>query len=342
MKILIGMSGGVDSTYAASALLAQGHEVEGAVLRMHEYTELSEARAAADFLGIKLHIIDASEAFSSCVEPNFISEYAKGRTPNPCIVCNSDVKFRILADFARENGFDKIATGHYASITTVKDGSGERYALRRPSDAKKDQTYMLWRLPQNVLSMLVFPLADVLKQELRGEALSMGMVAADRPDSQEICFIPDNDYPAYIEARIGNAVPGNFVDDEGRVLGEHRGIIHYTVGQRKGLGISLGKRAFVTAINPEDNTVTLSPSPRSTTTFTVSGIVASGVKYEVGQSLDLEVKVRYQAPLVKCRATFLDGARAKVELATPALSLTAGQSAVFYTSDTVAFGAFID
>ena len=233
MRILVGMSGGIDSTYAAFKLISEGHKVEGAVIVMHEHTEVDEAKDAADSLGIPLHIIDARDAFNACVVPNFMLEYTRGRTPNPCIICNSEVKFRILADYASEHGFDRIATGHYAKIVknSTEDG-GVRYAICRAEDTGKDQTYMLWRLPQDVLARLVFPLASMRKEDLRGEALAMGMAAAERPDSQEICFIPDGNYAEYIEERMGPSLPGEFVDSDGRVLGTHRGIIHYTVGQR--------------------------------------------------------------------------------------------------------------
>ena len=188
------MSGGVDSTYAAFRLKEQGHTVEGAVLIMHEYTDMTAAKAAAESVGIPLTVIDARDRFDRCVIPNFISEYSNARTPNPCIVCNSDVKFRLLCDYAQENGFDAIATGHYAHIINVGDAESPRYAIKRADDDKKDQTYMLWRLSQDVLAMLLLPLGDMTKEQLRDQARAHGLSSADAPDSQEICFIPDGDY----------------------------------------------------------------------------------------------------------------------------------------------------
>ena len=342
MKILLGMSGGVDSSYAALKLKESGHAVEGAVLLMHEYTEIDAARAAAESVGIPLHVIDARERFEKTVVNNFVSEYAKGRTPNPCIVCNSEVKFRILCDFAKENGFDRIATGHYAGIEEVNTSCGPRFALKYSRDERKDQTYMLWRLPQDILSMLVFPLSDLKKEDIRKNSKEKGLFAADRDDSQEICFIPDGDYASFIEERTGAFPEGDFVDETGAVLGRHNGFIRYTVGQRKGLGIALGSRAFVTQIDPETNRITLSTSPEYPKTFVISGAVFQGISEPVpGTELSLTAKIRYTAPRSMARVTFLGGGNALVCLSENKRALTPGQSAVFYDGDTVAFGGII-
>jgi len=339
MKILLGMSGGIDSTYAAYKLLQMGHTVEGAVLKMHEYTEISEAQASADGMGIPLHVIDASAEFEERVVKNFISEYLAGRTPNPCIVCNSDVKFRLLHDYAMANGFDAIATGHYASVTKI----GDRYAVKRAKDAKKDQTYMLWRLPQDVLSHLFLPLCDEEKREIRERAQADGMVSADRGESQEICFVPSGDYAAFIENRTYPSPHGHFINKEGKILGEHKGIIRYTVGQRKGLGIAVGERIFVTDINVEDNTVTLSTEDSYADVLYVSGAVFSGIKEpEKNEILELSVKVRYLAPPIPATVEYLGDGCARVILSACQRAVTKGQSAVFYLGDLLAFGAFID
>ena len=341
MRILLGMSGGLDSTYAALKLIEEGHSVEGAVLIMHEYTELEAAREAAREVGIKLHEIDCRALFEEAVIPNFISEYTKGRTPNPCIVCNREVKFKALLDYALENGFDKIATGHYAAIR--RTGNDGKAVICRSRDEKKDQSYMLWRLPREVIENLILPISDMNKEQIREMALERGLSSAKKRDSQEICFIPSGDYGAYIEERVGKSEPGDFVDREGRVLGRHNGILHYTVGQRKGLGIALGARAFVTDIDPITNRITLSFSAEEQTSFTVSDIIFSGVEPKrEGEICDFSVKVRYQAPPVSARVEFLEGDRARVTLAAAAKSVTAGQSAVFYDGDVLAFGGFID
>ena len=273
MKLLIGISGGVDSSYAALKLLKEGHEVEAAVLKMHSYTEVATAVEAAAALGMPLHIIDCTEAFEKIVVSNFISEYRSARTPNPCIVCNSEIKFKFLLDYAIENGFDAIATGHYAKIVEICGENGElRYAVKRAEDAKKDQTYMLWRLPQNVLKKLIFPLADLRKEEVRRLASEAGLTSADRADSQEICFVPDGDYASFIEERTEICPEGDFIDDSGKILGRHKGIIRYTVGQRKGLGISSSGRIFVTKIDPVSNSITLSLNDPTYESVVINGI----------------------------------------------------------------------
>ena len=216
MKILVGISGGVDSAFCANRLLLEGHEVEGAVLLMHEHTEIASAEAAARDIGIKLHVVDVREEFEKVVKENFISEYLSGRTPNPCIICNEKVKFARLYSYAMENGFDAIATGHYAKIVKL----GERYAVARSADEKKDQSYMLYRLSQNILSALILPLSDIPKADVRRESAEQGISAADRKDSQEICFLPDGKYAEFIEQKRGISPPGNFVDEEGNILQE--------------------------------------------------------------------------------------------------------------------------
>lgn len=336
MKILVGISGGVDSAFAAKKLLLSGHEVEGAVLIMHDYTELSAAREAAASVGIKLHEIDCTSAFEQ-IKANFVSEYVNARTPNPCIICNERVKFKLLYDFAMEHGFDAIATGHYARVVKM-DG---RYSLAMPEDSRKEQTYMLYRLPQHILSRLVLPLSEGTKSEIRLMAEEQGISAANREDSQEICFLPNGGHTDYIESVAGKSEEGNFVDTQGKILGRHKGIIHYTVGQRKGLGISLGERVFVTEIDPVSNTVTLSPSLLGKDSLIVTDIVYSGLTPIAEEcELELEVKLRYTAPLVKARVCIHSDNTATVNLASPQ-KFAPGQSAVFYRDGIVMLGGFI-
>ena len=341
MRILLGMSGGLDSSYAALKLKEEGHSVEGAVLIMHDHTEIESARYAAREVGIALREIDCRELFKEKVISDFVSEYTKGRTPNPCIVCNREVKFRALLDYALENGFDKIATGHYARIKSV--GNDGKKVISRSDDTKKDQTYMLWRLSRDVIDNLVFPLGDMTKEEVRARATELGLSSADKRESQEICFIPSGDYGGYIEDIVGKSQPGDFVDTEGNILGKHNGILHYTVGQRKGLGIALGARAFVTDIDPKTNRITLSFAADEKSTFTVSDIIFSGIEEKrEGEVCELSVKVRYQATPISARVEFLSDRRARVVMSSAARSVTAGQSAVFYDGDVLAFGGFID
>ena len=339
MKILVGMSGGVDSTYAALKLIEQGHEVVGAVLVMHEYTEIDSAVAAAERVGIPIVKIDCTSAFDETVKTYFSNEYSSGRTPNPCIVCNREVKFKYLAKYARENGFDKIATGHYANVIRTAHG----YAVSRSKDKTKDQTYMLYRLPQEVLEMLVLPLADEIKTEVKERAESLGIIEPNLKESQEICFIPDNDYRSYLEERLGKFPEGSFVDNNGRVIGKHRGIIGYTVGQRKGLGISLGQRAFVSRIDPKRNEVTLSTEKGLTKVFTASDLVYSGLSpLTKGESIHTEVKIRYHAAPTLATVTSMGEGRVRVEIDNPQGLVAPGQSVVVYDGDTVLFGGFID
>ena len=336
MKILVGISGGVDSAYAAYKLKSEGHEVEGAVLVMHDYTELSAAREAALSLGIVLHEIDCREAFEA-IKANFVSEYLLGRTPNPCIICNERVKFRLLYDFAMQNGFDKIATGHYARVIN----NNGRFSLAFPEDMKKEQTYMLYRLPQEILSSLLLPLSDETKAQIRKNAENAGISAAKRADSQEICFLPEGNHTGYIEQVAGKCPEGNFVDEDGNILGRHKGIIHYTVGQRKGLGISLGERVFVTDINPLDNTVTLASLHHGITSLMLTDMVYSGMPSpEEACEIMVEAKLRYTAPLVKAKAKLYPDKTAILTFDAPQKSAP-GQSAVLYLDGLVLCGGFI-
>ncbi len=337
MKILVGISGGVDSAYAAKKLLLDGHEVEGAVLIMHEHTELSAAREAAFSVGIRLHEIDCRDSFEQ-IKKNFVSEYINARTPNPCIICNERVKFKTLYDFAMDNGFDAIATGHYARVVEM-DG---RFALAMPEDRRKEQTYMLYRLPQSILSRLVLPLSEGTKALIRGLAEEQGISAASREDSQEICFLPEGNYTEYIESVAGKCPEGDFVDTNGKILGRHKGIIHYTVGQRKGLGISLGERAFVTEINAVTNTVTLSPELKGKSVVEITDTVYSGMAEPREETeLELEVRLRYTATPVLAKVLLRPDRTATVTLSSEQ-RFAPGQSAVLYRDGVVMLGGFIN
>ncbi len=330
MRVLLGVSGGFDSASSLEKLKREGHTVEGAVLQMHDYTDTEGAEAVCQSLGIPLHIIDARERFDKYVRENFVSEYSNGRTPNPCIICNREVKLRVLLDYALEHGFTHIATGHYAKVGTVECPEGVRYTLFPPRDEKKDQTYMLSRLTQDILSHLVFPLADEEKRSLK-EASTLSV--SDKEDSQEICFIPDNNYKGYIEDRLGAFPEGDFIDTEGRVLGRHKGIIGYTVGQRKGLGISLGKRMFVSAINPLDNTVVLSDEDMKKKTVSLTGVTYMGI-FPPENKLETEafVKVRYTKAKESARV-ILEGDKGTVIFDEPVSSPTPGQTAAIFSID---------
>lgn len=254
-KVLVALSGGVDSSVAVKLLQDEGYFVSGVVMRMsdnHDGT-VEAARRSAKSLGIKLYELDLRDEFKEKIINYFVKEYKNARTPIPCVKCNPEIKFRNLLKTADENGFDYIATGHYANIK-VENGV---YKIYRGESIERDQSYMLYRLKQDVLSRLFLPLSIYEKPKIREIAKDAGLDCFNAPDSQENCFFSDMNYAEYIETNYGISKEGNFISPEGQVCGKHKGIIHYTVGQRKGLGIALGKPAFVTRIDPKSNEIFL-------------------------------------------------------------------------------------
>ena len=340
MRILVGFSGGLDSMMTAALLLDAGHTVEGAVVQMHTHTDTAGAKDAAATLGIPLHEIDATATFTREVIDNFVAEYKAARTPNPCVRCNRFVKIGALADFATRNGFDGFATGHYARIVRHNG----RFASARAKDAKKDQSYMLWQLSQEMLAAFHTPLADYDKETLRAMARARGFAVADKPESQDICFLPDGGYADFIAARAGESPCGNFVLTDGTVVGKHRGLLHYTVGQRKGLGIALGEPMFVTALRADTNEVVLAPAGQAKTqVFSVSDCVWSGITAtDVSAPHACFVALRYHAPLLPAVVQSV-GDTVTITLDEPTTrAVTPGQSAVCYNADgMVLFGGLI-
>ncbi len=269
-RVVVGMSGGVDSSVAAWLLKEQGYEVIGVTMQVWQEEDraaqeeqggccglsaVEDARRVAAMLGIPYYVMNFKSAFKKNVIDYFVGEYIKGRTPNPCIACNRYVKWESLLRRSMEIGADYIATGHYARVVRLPNG---RYALQKSASAAKDQTYALYSLSQSQLSHTLMPVGDYTKEEIRSMAAKLGLRTAGKPDSQEICFIPDRDYAKFIDQETGRKQePGNFVDKDGAVLGRHLGITHYTIGQRKGLGLAMGKPVFVTEIRPESNEVVI-------------------------------------------------------------------------------------
>lgn len=339
MKAAIGLSGGVDSAVAAYLLLEQGYDVTGIILRLKPESaadsDIADAKRIADKLGIELKILDRREAFAQKVISPFISEYCSGRTPNPCIECNKEIKFGVMLDYALEIGCDCIATGHYAKIEKC-DG---RYLLKH-SQSSKDQSYFLFRLTQEQLSKTVFPLEGLTKDEIREIARKAELPVAEKGDSQEICFVPNDDYIAFLASKNISSPEGNFIDKSGNVLGTHNGIINYTVGQRKGLG-AFGKPMFVNRINAADNTVIIGENG----TQYCKGLIADRLNFiafdNLTETMRAEVKIRFRAKEQPALITPLDGVRIQVVFDEPQRSITPGQSAVIYDGNTVIGGGRI-
>ncbi len=341
------MSGGVDSSVAAAVLKEQGFEVIGVTLSLYRENsidgatdDLRDAKAVCEKIGIEHIVVDRRELFCKKVIDNFISSYEAGETPNPCIVCNKEVKFNEMLSLADEMGADYVATGHYSKIEKTEDGI---YLLKKPEDSSKDQTYMLYKLTQSQLSRILMPLSTLTKEQVREKARELGLEVADRPDSQDICFVPDGDYAGFIE-RYKNKTytEGDYILPDGKKVGRHKGMIRYTVGQRKGLGIALGKPAFVISKNAENNQVIISDDE----SLLFKNIVhLRDVNFIPFEKLDGEIRVtaklRYrhkEAPAV-LRSEGENGAVLIFD--EPQRAAAPGQAAVFFHSDIVVGGGTI-
>ena len=340
-KVVLGLSGGVDSTAAALLLQEKGYEVVGLYFDIWEDSGAQgreRAENAAKQLGIEFIYKNVSDTFEDIVISNFCSEYACARTPNPCIVCNPLVKFKTLLDAANEAGAYYIATGHYAD--TYYDENDDLWYIKRAANEKKDQSYMLYRLSQEAISRLLLPLNEIDdKEQVRELARKKSLANADAKDSQDICFIDANDnYKDFLRRRGITAPEGDFVDSEGNVLGEHTGILDYTIGQRKGLGIALGKPAFVTHIDSKNNQVVLGDNADlfKTEVFSSDNILI-GDEYE-----NITAKIRYAAKPADAKLCVLEDGRVKTIFEDAQRAATPGQSIVFYDGDLVIGGGFID
>ncbi|MDL2248682.1 tRNA 2-thiouridine(34) synthase MnmA [Tyzzerella sp. OttesenSCG-928-J15] len=340
-KVVIGMSGGVDSSVAAYMLKQQGYDVIGVIMQIWQdeercdieenggccgYSAVNDARKVADKLDIPFYVLNFKQEFKNKVIDYFIDEYYLGRTPNPCIACNRYVKWESLLTKAMSFGADYIATGHYAKINRLDNG---RYAIQMDFNNPKDQSYALFNLTQKQLEHTLMPIWGMSKDEVRRLAGELGLNTANKPDSQEICFIADNDYGAYISKNGGKPIiPGDFVDEDGNVLAKHKGIIYYTVGQRKGLGIAFGKPMFVKSINPATNQVILCEGDKVfSQTLTACDINLMGeTEFANREAL---VKIRYSHKPAKCKFTYENG-KIECEFDTPQRAVTPGQAAVFY------------
>jgi len=350
------MSGGVDSSVAAMLLREQGYEVMGVTLKLFSdedivaaekegktccaLNDVMDARAVAYKLGFEHVVFNFRDCFREKVMQQFADCYLCGRTPNPCIECNRHVKFDKMLRRALELGYDYIATGHYA-VREYDENTG-RYLLKRPKDRSKDQTYVLYALTQEQLSHTLFPLGTLEKQEVRAAAERAGLVNSSKPDSQDICFVPDGDYVSFIRKLTGAEVPeGSFIDTEGRILGTHNGIINYTVGQRKGLGIALGKPAYVVRKDMKSNTVVLGDeSDLYTTVLTAEDVNLISVE-TLEAPMRITAKTRYSQHDKPAVLSSLGDGIYQVEFDEPQRAVTSGQAVVFYDGDIVVGGGTI-
>lgn len=354
-RVVVGMSGGVDSSVAAYLLKEQGYDVIGVTMQIWQdekreiceenggccgLSAVEDARRVAQQLEIPHYVMNFKEVFKCKVMDYFVEEYLAGRTPNPCIACNRYVKWESMLRRSLKIGADYIATGHYARIGITPEG---RYAIYNSVTAKKDQTYALYNLTQEQLSHTLMPIGEYMKEEIRGIAEREGIMVAHKPDSQEICFIPDHDYASYIEKEAGDRVPGagNFVTAEGEIIGRHSGIIHYTVGQRKGLNLSMGHPVFVTRIRPETNEVVIGESEDVFgDTLYCDHINYMGMA-DLPQPREVLAKIRYAHKGERCVIERVGEDKIKCSFAKPVRAITPGQAVVFYEDGYVLGGGSI-
>ncbi len=351
-SVLIGMSGGVDSSVAAALLKDMGYRVIGATMRLWTYSDsdsshegccaesaVEDARRVCDKLGIDFYVMNFKDMFRDKVVDYFVDEYTRGRTPNPCIACNKHLKFDALLKKALAMNIDYIATGHYAKIERGADG---KYILRTSEAAKKDQSYVLYNFTQEQLSHTLMPLGSYNKEWVRKKAEELGLGVASKPDSQEICFVEDDDYAKFITEYSGY-VPekGDILDVNGNVIGEHKGLIYYTVGQRKGIG-AYGRPMFVMKLDAERNTITLGEKGME---FSDS-LTASDINFISGkfpeEKIRISAKVRYQAPPAAATLYPIEDGRVRLVFDSPQRAVTPGQAVVFYDGNVILGGGTVE
>lgn len=352
-RVMLGMSGGVDSSVAAYLLKKEGYDVVGVNMRLsndkndeeRQATEatIRDAKKVADKLDIPLHVFDFHKEFKEKVIDNFMKEYSEGRTPNPCVVCNKFIKFGLFFDVAKKFDCDYVATGHYARI--VEDENTGRLVLKKGNSAKKDQTYNLYNVKQEQLSRILLPIGMYEKDEVRKIAKEIGLEVHNKKDSQEICFIKDNDYVRYLKENSNIKIKdGNFVEKDGKKIGKHHGIINYTIGQRKGLGVAFGKPMFVIDINAKDNVVVLGDNEdlfKNELIINDVNTIPFDFK-DITEPFTVEAKVRYSAKPSIAKVYKLSDNSARVVFEENQRAITKGQSLVMYDGDILVGGGIIN
>ena len=353
-RVVVGMSGGVDSSVAAYLLKEAGYDVIGVTMQIWQDEEpetveenggccglsaVDDARRVAQNLGIPYYVMNFKNEFRENVMDYFISEYLSGRTPNPCIACNRYVKWESLLKRSLDIGADYIATGHYAQIEKLPNG---RYSLKKSATAAKDQTYALYNLTQEQLSKTLMPVGQYTKDEIREIANKIQLPVANKPDSMEICFVPDGDYAGFIEENTDKKIePGNFVNTKGEIIGRHKGITHYTIGQRKGLNLSMGHPVFVVEIRPETNEVVIGDNEEVFAKELVADRLNFMSRADFEDGMEVLAKIRYNHKGSVCRLYHEDEDKVRCVFLEPQRAVTPGQAVVFYEDDYVLGGGTI-
>ncbi|MGD0780848.1 MAG: tRNA 2-thiouridine(34) synthase MnmA [Dehalococcoidales bacterium] len=343
MKIAVAMSGGVDSSVAAALLKREGHDVIGITMQLTDSASsrnaVADAQKVAEKLGIPHHVIDLQDIFRRTIIDDFCREYSHGYTPNPCILCNRHIKFGILWERAKGLGADSFATGHYAK---TEKGNHGRYLLKKGKDKQKDQSYFLCQLTQEQLEHTLFPVGKLTKAKVKQTARKLGLPVMARPESQEICFVTDNDHALFLKNHLsGEIKPGPIIDRQGNELGQHQGIMFYTVGQRKGLGITAAGPLYVTAIDPERNAIIVGTKEQTY----ASELVADNLNWVAismpEKPIKVKARVRYRHAEADAIVSPLDETHVHVKFNEPQMAITPGQAVVFYDGDTIIGGGRI-